>query len=81
MSARIDRETGLVFGGNQWNAGTWMDKMGSSDKAGNRGLPATPRDGAAVELQGLALFVAENLDALSADGVFPYTEMKGKVLQ
>ena len=51
--------------------------MGSSDRAGNRGQPATPRDGAAVELQGLALFVADKLAKLSNTPYFPHAYMEG----
>lgn len=59
-----------------------MDKMGSSSRSGNKGQPATPRDGAAVELQGLALYVAEGLGRLAEQGHFPYKEMSksGKIL-
>ncbi|KAI3415788.1 Amylo-alpha-1,6-glucosidase [Globodera pallida] len=78
VRAFIDEQSGLVFGGNRWNCGTWMDKMGSSERAGNRGEPASPRDGAAVELQGLALRVARGLDRLCRNGAFPYNGMKGK---
>lgn len=78
VSAWICHETGFVFGGNSFNCGTWMDKMGSSERANNKGLPASPRDGAAVELQGLALYVAENLDKLHSQGHFQADGLNGK---
>ena len=47
VEVHIDWQTGLVHGGSQSNCGTWMDKMGESEKAGSKGVPGTPRDGAA----------------------------------
>lgn len=32
LSVYVDKETGFIHGGNRWNCGTWMDKMGSSER-------------------------------------------------
>ncbi|GEQ67097.1 hypothetical protein JCM33374_g760 [Metschnikowia sp. JCM 33374] len=72
----VDWNTGLIHGGSQFNCGTWMDKMGESTKAGSKGVPGTPRDGAAVELQGLLKSTLKFVNGLNREGSFEYTSVE-----
>lgn len=72
IDIKVDWETGFTLGGNWKNCGTWMDKMGESEKAGTKGKPGTPRDGAPVEITGLLFSTLRWLDGLSAKGKFPF---------
>jgi glycogen debranching enzyme len=65
----MDKSNGFCFGGSQNNCGTWMDKMGSSVKTGNRGIPATPRDGAPIELVAMQYSILRFVESLSDLGL------------
>lgn len=76
IDVHVDWNTGLIFGGNQFNCGTWMDKMGESEKAGSKGAPGTPRDGAAIEITGLLYSTLVWLAQLHHDVQFPFSGVK-----
>ena len=72
IDVKVDWDTGIIFGGNQHNCGTWMDKMGESPRAGSKGVPGTPRDGAAVEITGLAYSTLVWVARLHKEGKYQY---------
>lgn len=72
IDIEVDWATGFIVGGNKYNCGTWMDKMGESQRAGTQGIPATPRDGAPVEITGLLKSTLRWLTHLSNTGKFPF---------
>jgi glycogen debranching enzyme len=78
IDIRVDWGTGFIFGGNRHNCGTWMDKMGESQKAGTKGVPGTPRDGAPIEITGLLKSTLRWLDDLSSAGNFPFKGVEAK---
>ncbi|PRP75329.1 putative glycogen debranching enzyme Gdb1 [Planoprotostelium fungivorum] len=73
-----DWSNGFVFGGNVWNCGTWMDKMGESQKAGSQGFPGTPRDGADVEIVGMLKSTLRWLSSLHEQKKFPHAGVEVK---
>jgi glycogen debranching enzyme len=50
-----------------------MDKMGESPRAGSKGVPGTPRDGAAVEITGLLYSCLKWIASLHAQGQYAYS--------
>ena len=76
IDIKVDWETGIIFGGSQYNCGTWMDKMGESEKAGSKGVPGTPRDGAAVEITGLAYSAIAWVAALYKEGKYAFSSVR-----
>ncbi|KAL8719888.1 MAG: hypothetical protein Q9225_003166 [Loekoesia sp. 1 TL-2023] len=73
IDIHVDWNTGIIFGGNQSNCGTWMDKMGESVKAGSKGVPGTPRDGAPIEIAGLLASTLTWVSELHEEGNFHYS--------
>lgn len=78
IDIETDWDTGIIFGGNEWNCGTWMDKMGESEQAGSKGVPGTSRDGAPVEITGMLYSTLKWVDQLHQKGAYKYSGVKNK---
>jgi glycogen debranching enzyme len=70
---KVDWSNGIIFGGSQNNCGTWMDKMGESVRANSKGVPGTPRDGAAIEITGLSYSTIKWVAQLHKEGKYKYS--------
>lgn len=78
VSLSVDWRTGFVTGGSEHNCLTWMDKMGSSAKAGNKGRPATPRFGAPIELTALLYQGLKMMKMLYQEGLLQAKGVTGE---
>ena len=76
ISIQVDWSNGMIFGGSDSNCGTWMDKMGESEKAGSKGVPGTPRDGAAIEITGLLYSTLLWLKDLHTKGKYHFSGVR-----
>ena len=52
--------------------------MGESEKAGNKGVPGTPRDGAAIEITGLRYSALTWIEELREHGQYPQRSLNGR---
>ena len=64
----VDWNCGFIFGGNSSNCLTWMDKMGSSQSANNKGVPGSPRHGSTVEMTSLLYLGLRFMNMLYEEG-------------
>lgn len=78
IELKLDEETGFIIGGNPYNCLTWMDKMGSSQKAGNKGVPATPRNGAPIEMTALLKCCIDFVIQLNTANKYPFDSVTTK---
>lgn len=81
INLKMDKDTGFIVGGNWRNCIyslliyiglTWMDKMGSSETAKNKGYPATSRDGAPIEMTALLKLALNLVISLHEKGLYKY---------
>lgn len=72
INLEVDFDSGFIIGGNTSNCLTWMDKMGSSNKASTKGVPATPRAGSPVELVGLLYNCLTVFQKLNEEGHYSF---------
>ena len=91
ISLELDEQTGFVVGGNPYKLFNMDGQNGSSDKASNRGIPATPRfenrgiclkliyfdrDGAPVDMTALLKHCLTLVSKLNSEGKFSYDHVK-----
>lgn len=60
MDVYVDWRNGFLFTGNNLTALTWMNVIGESDLARNKGVPANSRAGAPIEVVAM-LFLGINM--------------------